>query len=265
MNTNDHPDYSANQPSSRQWAIIAIVAFVALCGMITFLAGGYFTFESLLTSRNTRAAETAVAATAVVQEQTNFLATAAQWPIEISDTFDNNANEWMDGLIDDEFARMNLSINGNYTWEIEAKQGFVWWVWPSSNPVSDFYLAVDAYGSSSSSNAVYGIIFHFDEDSQDYYYFEILASGMYSLWLHQNGQWEELIPYTSTSAIQPEAYNQLEVIAYRDEVTLIVNNQILEEYPIGAPYQGYAGVAVGLSYEDEQSTIIFDNFEVRAP
>lgn len=261
----ESPNYSANQPTTGQWILIGVIGVLTIIGITSFLVGGYFTAASFLDGRNQRATETSVVATAVVNESLEVIERAAQWPLEIYDPFNDNQNEWIDGTIDDEYALMDISINGDYTWEVSSKQGFVWWVYPSSNMVADFYLAVDVINSSSNRDAPRGLIFRLSEDEQAYNYFEIRDTQLFSVWANDRGGWTEIIPYTTSTAIQPGEVNHLEIISQNDNFYFLINGQLVADATITFPSQGYAGVAVGLSYADEQSTISFDNYELRVP
>ena len=258
-------NYEQNQPSTRQWILIAVIGFMALLGIIIFLAGGYFTASSFLQTRSLQATETVAAATVVIQERLSIVESAAQWPLEMFEPFDDNENEWIDGTIDDEYATMELTIDGDYTWEISSKQGFVWWVYPTSDMVSNFYLAVDAINQSSNQDAPHGLIFGLNEENQAYHYFEIRDSQLFSVWSNNQGVWTEIVSYTTAIAIRPGEVNHLEVVSQADSFYFLINDELVAETSILSPTQGYAGVAVGLSYEDEQSTISFDNFELRVP
>lgn len=261
----ESPNYSENQPTKGQWILIAVVGIVALLGIVTFLAGGYFTAASFMDGRSQQAAETDAAATAVVNKRLEVIGGAARWPLELFDPFNDNENDWIDGTIDDEFAFMDVSINGDYTWEISSKQGFVWWVYPSSDMVDDFYLAVDVINTSSNRDAPRGLIFGLTEDYQAYNYFEIRDTQLFSVWANGQDGWTEIVPYTTATAIRPGEYNHLEVISQDDHYYFLINDQLVADATITYPGEGYAGVAVGLSYADEQSTISFDNYELRVP
>ncbi len=261
----EEPNYESNQPSTRQWILIGAIGLIALIGVITFVGGGYFTATRLLTERDSRLTATAAAATAVAVADEQAIRSAAKWPLILLEPFNNNDNEWIDGDIDDEYAEISVTINGVYKWVSSAKQGFIWWVWPTSDPVGDFYLAVEAHNQSDLRDAQYGLIFHFNEDTEGYNYFEVRDTKYFSVWNYDLNGWTELIPSTPSPAIKPGENNSLEVIAQGDAYYFLINNEVVAETVIGSPTYGYAGVAIGLSSEGEESTIVFDNFELRSP
>ena len=234
-------DPQSNQPSKRQWILIATVGFIAICGLLLFISGGALTAYSWYSEQQSEAAETAAAATAVVVERDQAMKAASEWPLVLFEPFDDNTNEWIDGEIDDEYASIQITIDGDYMWEATAKQGFHWRVWPQSDFTTDFFLAVDVA----------------------YFYWEIADTQHYRLFSYQN-EWIELIPSTYTDAIQPGVMNHLVVVSENDEFKFWINDQFVGQASGSFPSKGQVGVAVGLSYEDEESIIIFDNFELRA-
>lgn len=250
-----------NQPSRQQWILIAVVGLIAVCGLLLFFSGGALTAYSWYSERQAEILETAAAATAVVVERNQAMITASEWPVLLFDTFEDNRNDWIDGEIDDQYASIYVTINGTYQWEISAKQGFHWRVWPESDLVSDFYLAVDAQNIGDNIDAQYGLIFRENNDS--YFYWEIRDTQSYRLFSYQD-DWIELIPSTFTEAIQPGAQNHLVVVSENDVFKLWINDQYVGQITGSVPAKGQAGVAVGLSNPGEESVIIFDNFELRA-
>jgi hypothetical protein len=148
-----------------------------------------------------------------------------------------------------------------YKWEAMAKQGFTWRVWPLSDSTENFYLAVDAQNLGDNIEAQYGLIFRENDDA--YFYWEISDTQYFRFFSYQN-EWIELIPSTFTDAIQPGAMNHFVVVSENDEFEFWINDQYVGEASGSYPSAGQAGVAIGLSYEGEQSIIIFDNFELRA-
>ncbi len=254
-------DPQANQPSTLQWAIIVILGFIALCGLLLFFSGGALTAYSWYTSQQAEAEEEAAAATAVVAERDQRMATASAWPVVLFDTFDDNQNEWIDGEIDDAYSSIQVTIEGSYKWETTAKQGFAWRVWPESDLTSDFYLAVDAQNGGDNIDAQYGLIFRNHEDA--YFYWEIIDTQSFRFFSYQN-EWIELIPSTYSDAIHPGEINHLVVLSENDEFRFWINDQYVGQASGSFPPNGQAGVAIGLSYAGEESIIIFDNFELRA-
>jgi len=265
-------DPNSNQPSTLQWVIIGIIGFVAVCGVLLFISGTGLTIYSLgrqeqeQAKATSQAAETAAEATAAAdaaatEARDQTLIEASQWPIIVMDSFDDNQNGWIDGEIDDDYASIQVTIDGAYKWNAYAKQGFAWRVWPEMDFADDFYLAVDAQNTGDNINAQYGLIFRNDEDA--YFYWEVIDT-QYFRFFSYNGDWNELIGSTYSEAIHPGEVNHLVVVSENDEHMFWINNQFVGQASGSFPSSGQAGVAIGLSYGDENSIIIFDNFELRA-
>jgi hypothetical protein len=242
--------------------LIGVVGVVTVCGILLVLSGGAITAYSWYNERQVEAAATEAAATAVVIARNQSMYTASEWPLLFLDTFDDNTNQWIDGPIDDEYTEMEITVDGVYRWEARAKQGFHWRVWPDSDFVTDFYLAVDAQNIGDNINAQYGLIFRENDDS--YYYWEIIDTQYYRFFSYNNG-WNELIPSTYSEAILPGELNHLVVVSENDQFEFWINDQFVGQASGSFPSNGQVGVAIGLSYDGENCTIIFDNFELRAP
>jgi hypothetical protein len=258
-------DPIANQPSKVQWVLILVFGVVTVCGIALFVTGGAFTAYSFFNQQPAKATEEEVPpAVAVVDENLIAYQAAADWPVLLFDAFDDNQNEWIDGEIDDDYATILVTIDGTYIWDVTtSKQGFTWRVWPTIDELSDFYLAVDVQNRSDNADAQYGLIFRNQHD--DYYYLEVRDGQYFRFFLYESYQWKELLPYTFSDAIRPGDVNHLAVLSQNDQFTLWINDQFVGAAKGSSPAQGQVGVIIGLSYEDEESYIVFDNFEVRIP
>jgi hypothetical protein len=254
-------DPDVNQPSTLQWIIIGIIGLVAACGLLLFLSGAGLTIFSWDRQQQVEAEETAAAATAVVEARDQIMLEASGWPIVIFDTFDDNHNEWIDGEIDDDYAAIQVTIDGVYTWDAYAKQGFAWRVWPETDFTDDFYLAVDAQNIGDNIEAQYGLIFRNNDDA--YFYWEVIDTQYFRFFSYDGG-WNELIGSTYAEAIRPGETNHLVVVSENDEYKFWINDQFVGQAFGSYPSKGQAGVAIGLSYDGDESVIIFDNFELRA-
>ena len=264
MNAEDTSTHSENNPPSTwKWVMISGIVIVVLCAAAAFIYFAYQTYNLWVGEKNQAKPRAVVTATAAMVEQTNGLKEASRWPALILDPFSENVNEWIDEAIDDDYTSMSLTINGRYIWDATAKQGFVWRIWPESDGVSDFYLAVDAQNLSDNLDAQYGLIFRNDGDS--YGYLEVRDTQHFRVFADIDNEWIELIPYTYTDAIQPGAKNHLEVAAIDDMVYIAINGQFVGQTENRYPAEGQVGLIIGLAGEGEEAVIAFDNFELRTP
>ena len=252
-----------NQPPVWQWVLIGGVALLTLCGISLFLIGTFFTANSWFEGRQAQATEQIVEATAIVVERDATLRRAEQWPLVLFDTFDENQSEWLVDPIEDEYAKIQLSIDGAYRWEATSKQGFLWRVWPDAPATKDFYLAIDAQNAGDNVNAQYGLTFR--DDDASYYYWEVIDTQYFRFFSYYEYEWIELIGSTYADAIIPGGINHLVVVSEDDLFKFWINDQFVGQANGSYPTQGEVGVIVGISYEGETGLIAFDNFEVRVP
>ena len=196
-----------------------------------------------------------------------FYTQALAWPSVMNDSFDSNANNWIeDEVNDDEYASILWKIqNGQYVWQVTARQGFVWRVWPDVDPMSGFYVSVDVQQTSGISNAQYGIIFRNSEEPINYYYFEVRESQEWGVYLYDDTEWHTLMPLDFSPAISPGEVNHLEVIGQDDHFLFFINGDFVGEVYDSTLNLGEVGLSIGLSNEGEEAVIVFDNFVVRTP
>jgi len=259
---NSSTDWDSNQPDIRQWGLTIGVGIVFLCGLAAFFFFGFQTYNRWADVQKESATQVAATSTAEATERFLVIQETSRWPQLIFDPFTENVNEWMDGVVDDDYATMLLSINGRYVWDATAKQGFIWRVWPRSDVVSDFYLAVDAQNLSDNLDAQYGLIFRNNDGS--YIFLEVRDTQYFEVYSFANNEWTQLVTSTFTEAIHPGGVNRLEIATKDDLFYILINNQFVAETTGSYASQGQVGVAIGMSEVGEQAIIAFDNFELRA-
>jgi hypothetical protein len=203
-------------------------------------------------------------ATATAQDRLERLARFSTWPVVLSDTFDDNANEWIVGEQTGEFADASFIIaNGVYHWAAKALQGFVWWNHPTIPRVTDFHLAVDSRQINGPASSYVGLVLRLDE-SGNYYLFSLNNTGEYSFDEYYNAQWLSLIRWTTSPAIRVDGTNHVEVVAEAARFSFFVNGEWVEDYEDPAIPSGYSGLLVGMDEVGESAAWEFDNFELRA-
>jgi hypothetical protein len=268
MNGTSPPEerWDQNQPPLWQWVLLGGVGLFALLGFITTMVIGYQKYNSITADhRGTGTAEErarGLSLTAVVNNRMTAIQQVKNMPVLIQDSFDDNQNMWPAGDIDDVYSEITIGINGTYQWEAVSKQGFIWRAWPHSNLVDDFYLEVEAQNKSANKDAQYGLVFYNANDA--YVFLEVRDSGYYRLLSYDGNKWQELIPFTYSEWILPGEVNRISVASVENNIYILVNDTYLDEIHLTFPSQGQAGVAIGLSNEGESTTIVFDNFILRA-
>lgn len=205
-------------------------------------------------------------ATATAFSRQAVQAEAGRWQILLSDTFDENLFGWFTGTQEDPaLASMTWAIaDGKYTWQGKAASGFVWWVTPESEAVTDFSLSASIKQTSQPGLGESGLVFRQSSD-EDYYLFEVNGSNQYALYLHSANGWETLIDWTPNPAISAGNPNRLEVIARGAYFTFSINDSFVADYIDKRLSKGAVGLLVGLSNPDEEATWEFDDFLLRIP
>jgi predicted small secreted protein len=203
-------------------------------------------------------------ATATAQDHLERLARVSTWPIVLSDTFDDNVNEWIVGQQTSEYADASFTIaNGVYHWAATSHQGFIWWNRPTIPTVTDFYVSVDFRQISGPLGAYVGLKMRLDE-AGNYYLFSLRSLGDYSFNEYYNAQWLSLIRWTASPAFRVNETNHLEVFTEQGHFSLFVNGVWVADYDDQAISSGVCGLLVGMDDAEVSAAWEFDNFELRA-
>jgi len=243
-----------------------VLIALAAAAAVTVLGIGIF----VLTWVNERSVQNAADATAsasafnvLAMEAEALRIPASRWPLLIYDPFDTNEYDWFEGVEDDQYASLSWVIDGSYVWRATAKRDFVWRVWPRSDVVTDFYLSVEARNAGGNPDAQYGLILRNNEGS--YYYLEMSDPNLLRFMVSIQGDWDTLIPQTEVASLRPGESNRLTVVAQGERFLFFANDLYVGETFDGRIAEGQNGLAIGLSEPGEETTIVFDNFELRAP
>lgn len=221
----------------------------------------------------TQMAEGLQSTSAISQQQATEAATAgmtllnqaASWHVVISDTFDNNNNQWPTGAKDSDLSSEQLSIDkGSYNWTATAKSGFVYWTTPTTDTVKDFYLAVDAKQIDGPDEGDMSLVFH-ELDTSNFYLFEVSNVKMFSVNQLVADNWQTRIDWTDNEVIQPAQPNHLEVIGKGMDYYFFINGTMVGTYTESEATEGSSGVGVALYNKDEKGDFAFDNFELKVP
>jgi hypothetical protein len=187
------------------------------------------------------------------------------WPVLLSDSFDDNTNDWYEGTSEDEYLKGVVSITeGQYLVDVTAAKGFFWWLHPGVRNLSDFYLTVDVEKKTGSATSNYGLVFRIGSGNK--YYFYISAESQdYSFFVLANDEWSMIINSTSSPRIEMQGPNQVAVLAKGSNFTFFINGEMVDQIEDGTLTSGKVGVGLELSNAGDQMEVAFDNFEVRAP
>ena len=126
----------------------------------------------------------------------------------------------------------------------------------------DVLVAVDVQAVAGPVDNQMGIIFrHLDDDN--FYIYRISSDGYYSLTRLVDGEWDSLIDWSTTEAIdQTEgAWNHLELLVESGVINLLVNGERIDTFEDEDSYVGGIGLIAG-AYDEADVQIAFDDFTV---
>jgi len=205
-----------------------------------------------------QATDTAIAYIATAENAAN------NWKVIRTDTFDSNANKWLEESSDDEYGLTVYEVaDGKYRWDVTAHKSFIGWVRGDVKTLTDFYMSVDIQQVEGPDSADYGVIFREDDDT-NFYYFGLNDDGYYVFYLFFE-EWNTLINWTETDLINPGEANRLTVIGEGTHFTFFINDQYLTDFTDATIPEGSTALAIEMADENDHAIFEFDNFDLRAP
>ena len=185
-----------------------------------------------------------------------------QWPLLLFESFEDNKNDWLITTSDDNYGEWIWEMaRGKYHWGVQTYQNVSKRVRPNVEPVSDFYLTVEA-DQTSEQNGSYGLIFQ-DEGDGDFYYFGINEEGLFGFNLLYGDQWQSILDWRSTDVLREDGFNRLTMIVVGSHFTLMINDQTVAEVEDHHFKPGYVGLCIEVYDVGIQADFTFDNFELR--
>ena len=249
------PDESNDKKEILIITAVGITFLICVCCLMSI--AGYYLYKDIAPSLNSPKATIATPMEDVT-------------PVDVKketfhDSFNSNRNGWTEGSFEDEYGKIDYTINGTYTWDVIAAQGVNQKSWATSAPsMVDFIVSTDVTHVSGAENASYGIIFRVLDD-QNLYYFSISDVGYYYVGLLSNSEWITLLDWTETDAINVNSPNTLKVVGKGDQFTFYINGNELNSLSDSTIASGTAGLAIELYDKDDQSVFDFDNFSLESP
>lgn len=110
-----------------------------------------------------------------------------------------------------------------------------------------------------------GVLVRYQADDESYYWFQISNDGFYSVTMLRGGDWETLLEWTTSDAIETGlgVVNRIKVVCYGDEFDFYVNDTYLASIVDDTFATGNIGLAAG-TFDEPGVVIEFDNLTVRA-
>jgi len=250
------------------WVVGAIGVLLVFCfavSIINTINRANYQTRILGTQRVRLTATAALAPSSIGTIQTE-LERAKSWPVIISDSFDLNENSWETGYHEDDSVILNSAVqDGVYRIEATSKQNFVWWDLLPTDPVSDFYLSVDARKPEGSFFTNYGLIFR--ESNSNFYTFKTNGSSGVYINIFFASRWASLKGNQSWGKITTDGdFTRLSVLAKDDHFYFFANDEFIGQITHHQLKSGRVGIIIeGVYLADQLNTFEFDNFELRAP
>ena len=204
----------------------------------------------------------------IVPEELRQDSSAARWNTLLFDNFTSNEdNHWLVGSQTSEyFDPVNRVIaEGRYRWEAKVNRAnSISKVWLGDFQVSDFHLIANTkHIAGTRANSAWGVIFRV-QDNQNYYWFRMTDSKFFAVSVAEDGQWQDVVPWTRSETIKPNGVNQLEVIGRNTHFIFLINGQILSEVDDSHFNQGLVGLGMEGYTAGEKITFDFLDFTLRA-
>lgn len=276
---------STERNNFSKWLWVAALTPLCLCGVVmavlfgtnlvtlrqTTQQGSLRNTQARLTSRaisltsavRLKATEQARVQTATAIMQA--LSDGSRYPLVLSDAFDTNSKNWLNGTFDSGKNSATLAVSeGKYLWHLSAgAKGFMQIVTTDIPPTSKFYLGVEVKQVSGPYTADYGVVFHKSED--DLYYFNIDGNQYYRVNLWQDNKWKPLVVARKNYAIRLNDVNRLVVVGDGANYIFYINGQFVDRMSATELNNGAFGIAAQLASPGDDMMLELDDFELRAP
>jgi len=191
----------------------------------------------------------------------NRLAEIRDTDVTFSDEFRRDNGEWFTESDDDvayEYAGRTLHIIVNS----ENRLGWTFNSTIDELAAVDYLVEVDVEQVAGPDDAELGLIFRF-VDEENFYFFAVSNLGTYSLWKLVDNEWEALLDWTETDALQTdaEAINRLSVLTEGSQITLLANDVALAQVEDDTFATGSVGLMVG-TFDEIGVDVAFDNLDL---
>ena len=192
---------------------------------------------------------------------TDRLAEIRDTDVTFSDEFRRDNGEWFTESDDDvtyEYAGRTLHIIVNS----ENRLGWTFNSTIDELAAVDYLVEVDVEQVAGPDDAELGLIFRF-VDEENFYFFAVSNLGTYSLWKLVDNEWEAILDWTETDALQTdaEAINRLSVLTEGSQITLLANDVALAQLEDDTFATGTVGLMVG-TFDEVGVDVAFDNLDL---
>ena len=182
----------------------------------------------------------------------------AEGDVIFTDTFDNNANEWLTGVFDGGSVAIE---DGVYRIEINDVDSY--FLGDRPEVYSNIILVVEAQVTHRAGDGELGFVCDV-QDNDDFTALEITEDGYAAIWKFENGEFISLVDWTYYDAIANGGVFQLSAYCGPDRLTLAVGDMIVAQGYDPFYQAGRAGLFVW-PYETPDLQVEFDNFYFLRP
>ncbi len=175
------------------------------------------------------------------------------------ENFSNNESGW---CVDSASSSALDYKSGKYVFEVNDTEWFVWCN-PNEN-FDDIHLEVTAENTGDTNDTVFGLMCHFQEASNDFYYAGLSANGDYTIRLYQGGEDVILAEGTSDAVDANAASYKLGMDCANGDIVLYLDGDQIDS----ASDDTYSSGDIGLfawTGSDAPAEIHYDDLVVTAP
>jgi S1-C subfamily serine protease len=151
--------------------------------------------------------------------------------------------------------------NGELEIEIISPEYIVWGL--SGGTYTDTVIDVDTRVIQSAGDGDFGILCRL-QDKDNFYGMEISEDGYFTIWKRLNGEHYDLVEWTPSSLIDTSRKAILTAICVGDELSLMLDGDLLAEVKDSDLSSGDVGLVAG-TWDGAPIVVGFDNFVVREP
>jgi hypothetical protein len=151
--------------------------------------------------------------------------------------------------------------NGELEIEIISPEYIVWGL--SGGTYTDTVIDVDTRVIQSAGDGDFGILCRL-QDKDNFYGMEISEDGYFTIWKRLNGEHYDLVEWTPSGLIDTSRKAILTAICVGDELSLMLDGDLLAEVKDSDLSSGDVGLVAG-TWDGAPIMVGFDNFVVREP
>lgn len=176
------------------------------------------------------------------------------------DDFEDPATGWTISSDDDTSAGY---ADGQYRISIYNPDYMAWGNPDPGLELADFALEVDARQVDGPLDNNFGLVFRLQEESEDFYWFEISGDGYFAVALSLGDGWSSPVPWEESDAVNQGvgATNHLRVTCSGDQCSFYVNDTYVADMVDDTLSSGSIGLAAG-AFDESGVVVHFDNLKV---